>query len=123
MEGKANLYYALGELAYAMAKADGKVQLVERQKLHDIIVEGTKSHAINFNVSEIIFKVLESEDLNTETVYKWAMDEMKHYRQYLTEDLKVDFAAVLEKIARAFGGLEARERVLLEKFREDLDAL
>ena len=37
MEGVERLYYGLGLLAYAVAKADGKVDPEERQKLHDIV--------------------------------------------------------------------------------------
>ena len=33
MDAKQHLYYALGALAYAVAKSDGKVQAEEREKI------------------------------------------------------------------------------------------
>ena len=32
-----NLHSAMGELAYAVARADGAIQKEERQKFHDIV--------------------------------------------------------------------------------------
>ena len=33
-----NLHYAIGQLAYCIARVDGKVQKEEREKFHDIVV-------------------------------------------------------------------------------------
>ena len=38
MNSTENLHYAIGELAYAVACADGIVQKEERQKFHDIVL-------------------------------------------------------------------------------------
>ena len=97
MQGKENLYYALGEIAYAVAKADGCVQKEERQKIHDIVVKETACHNNNFDVSEIIFHILKKQDMDWETVYNWGIEQMKLYNHYLTDDMKLDFIAVIEK--------------------------
>ncbi len=68
MTGTERLYYALGQLAYAVAKADGKINGEERQKLHDIVVKESNCHNHNINVSEIIFHLLDKGDVfNSET--------------------------------------------------------
>ena len=123
MEGKKNLYFALGELAYAVAKADGQVQKEEKQKLHDLIVKGTSCHDTDFDISEIIFHLLHRDNMEAGEVYDWAINEMRRYKQFLTEDMKVDFVGVIEKVARAFDPVTVEEAGLIDRLRADLDAI
>lgn len=122
MNGKERLYYALGELAFAVALADGKINTEERMKIHDIVVSGTKCDNYDFNVSEIIFHILQKQKtFNQEDLYSRAMKEIKTYSNFLTNDMKAEFSAVLEKIARAFNHISPEENDLLERFRKDID--
>jgi len=123
MEGKANLYYALGELAYAVAIADGKVQKEERKKIHDIVVEGTAAHSKDIDVSEIIFHILQKDKLDWPTAYDWALKQMRLYDNHLTADMKVDFVSVLDEIAHAFNSVTIEEKNVIDKFQEDLKSI
>lgn len=124
MNSVERLYYALGELAYAVAKADGQINFEERNKLHDIVVKGAKCHNYEFNVSEIIFHILQKENIfNVEDSYRSAMREIKANSKYLTDDMKAEFAAVLDKVARAFNSITKEERELIERFRKDIDEI
>jgi tellurite resistance protein len=53
-----NLYMALGEAAYAVAMADGKVQNEEHEKFERILKAEFSKHGLDFDYAEIIFKVL-----------------------------------------------------------------
>lgn len=122
MDGVERLYYALGELAYAVAKADGKVNQEERRKIHDIVIKEAKCHNHNFSISEIIFHILQKEKIfNVEDSYRSAMKEIEICRNYLTDDMKAEFVAVLDKVARAFDSITEEERDIIERFREDID--
>jgi len=122
MEGIERLYYALGELAFAVAKADGQINFEERNKLHDIVVKESKSNNYDFNISEIIFHILQKNNrLDIEDTYKMAMKEIEICSNYLTDDMKVEFVAVLEKVARAFGVVTSGEKNLIERFRKEID--
>ncbi|KAA3651989.1 MAG: TerB family tellurite resistance protein [Bacteroidetes bacterium] len=124
MNSVERLYYALGELAYAVAKADGQINFEERNKLHDIVVKGAKCHNYEFNVSEIIFHILQKENIfNVEDSYRSAMREIKANSKYLTDDMKAEFVAVLDKVARAFNSITKEERELIERFRKDIDEI
>lgn len=123
MEGKEHLYYALGELAYAVAVADGKIQQEERQKLHDIVVEATACHKTDFNISGIIFHILQKDHVNLLPVYDWAIKEIREHSYFLTEDMKVDFIGVIEKVARAFGSITIEEENIIEKFKQDIEKI
>ena len=122
MDGVERLYYALGELAYAVAKADGQINFEERNKLHDIVVNEAKCHNHDFNVSEIIFHILQKEKVfSVEDSYRSAIKEINICSNYLTDDMKAEFVAVLDKVARAFDSYTVEERNLIERFRVDID--
>lgn len=124
MDGIERLYYALGNLAYAVAISDGEINHEEKEKLHDIVIKETKCHNDAINVSEIIFHLLQKKQLYTaEDAYRVAMKEMTICSNYLTEDMKVEFAAVLEKVARAFGSYTTEEQQIIERFRIDMDCI
>jgi hypothetical protein len=65
MDAKQHLYYALGIMAYAVAKSDGEVQNEERQMIHKIVVEES-GHEIDFDYAEIIFSILQKEKQEAE---------------------------------------------------------
>ncbi|MGZ3904614.1 MAG: hypothetical protein ACXVC6_13015, partial [Bacteroidia bacterium] len=72
-----NLHYAIGELAYAMARVDGKVQKEERQKFHDIVAAELRCKDYSFDFSDIIFQILDKDKQPIEDVYKWAIKHIK----------------------------------------------
>ncbi|MEQ8910350.1 MAG: hypothetical protein RIC95_14215 [Vicingaceae bacterium] len=124
MDGVERLYYALGELAYAVARADGQINFEERNKLHDIVVKEAKCHNYSFNVSEIIFHILQKEKILTiEDNYRSAMKEIEICSNFLTDDMKAEFVAVLDKVARAFDSVTVEERDVIERFRSDIDKI
>ena len=123
LEGKELIYYALGEMAYAVAKADGKVQVEERDKIHRIVMEETAHHNLDFDLAEIIFHILNKDDTDTKTSYDWAMAEFERHKQHLTKDLAIDFVAVVEKVALAFDSYTNKEKELVERFRKELGGL
>lgn len=122
MDAEQNLYYALGILAYAIAKADGTVQKEERQRIHDIVEKETK-HNINFNYSEIIFDILQKDNRSFSQVYEWAINEFELGKYHLTEDMKKKFKNVIQQIAEAFPPDTDEEKELISKFGEDLKKL
>jgi uncharacterized tellurite resistance protein B-like protein len=123
MTSKQNLHYAIGELAYAVAFADGKIQQEEREKFENIIAAELRSKNYDFDVSDIIFKILEKEKHDVETVYQWAMTEIKTNSHYLSPVLKQTFIIILEKIAKAFPPVTGEESKLIERFKGDIESV
>ena len=124
MNGVERLYFALGELVYAVAKSDGTINFEEKNKLHDLVVKEAKCHLHEFNVSEIIFHIMQKDQLfSIEESYQMAMKEINICSNYLTEDMKAEFTAVLEKVARAFGKFTTEEKALIARFRTEIDQL
>lgn len=116
-----NLHYAIGQLAYAIARVDGKVQHQERQKFHDIIAVELRCNDYDFNISDIIFGIMDKDNMDTETAYNWAIKEIKLNSHYLSPQLKKTFIKVLEKVAEAYSPVTDEEKNIIERFKKDIE--
>ena len=59
MDAHEHLFYGLGIVAFAVANADGEIQASEKRELHELMVEWSSRYASDYNVTEIIFQILE----------------------------------------------------------------
>jgi uncharacterized tellurite resistance protein B-like protein len=117
-----NLHYAIGELAYAMARADGIVQQEERDKFHNLIAAELRCKEYNFEVSDIIFRLMDK-DRNKQdfkTTYNWAMKEIRTNGHYLSPSLKETFIKLIEKIAAAYPPVTTEEKSMIDQFKADI---
>lgn len=118
-----NLHYAIGELAYAVARADGKVQPEERKKFEAIVEAELRCKDYNFDLSDIIFKIMDKDQHDSKTVYNWAMHEIRTNSHYLSPAMKETFIRVMEKIAKAFPPVTDAERTIIEQFKKDMETI
>lgn len=119
-----NLHYALGELAFAIASADGEIQKQERKKFHDIVSAEIRCKDYAFDVSDIIFQILDKDkQLDVETTYNSAMNTIRTNSHYLSPELKLTFIKVMEKIAKAFPPINIAEQKLLARFKKDIEPI
>ncbi len=124
MTPQQNLHNAIGELAYAIARADGTIQKEERKKFQDIVAAELECNDNDFDVSDIIFQLLEKDKfIDSKTAYDWAIKEIKVNSHYLSPDLKATFIRVIEKVANAFPPVTAEEQSILEQFKKDIAPL
>jgi uncharacterized tellurite resistance protein B-like protein len=122
MEGKQIVYYALGILAYAVAKSDGEIQVEEKDRLNEIL-EKELDHNLDFQYAEIIFQLLDQDGTKLSNVYEWAMTELKKGRHYLDEESKKKMIFVMREVSRAFGSVTSEESGMIRQFEEDLKSL
>ena len=118
-----NLHYAIGELAYAVAKADGKVQKEERLKFHNIVEAELRCKDYDFNVSDIIFQIVDKNKTSLQEAYDSAMKQIKTNSHYLSPELKATFIKVMEKVANAYKPVTINEQNLIEKFKKDIEPI
>ena len=109
-------------MAYAVAKSDGEVQFEEREKLTQII-ERELEHNLDFQYAEIIFQLLEQENSEYESVYNWAIEELKKGRHFLSPEIKSQLIGVLQDIAMAFGSVTIEESNIIDRFERDLELI
>ncbi|MDP3145537.1 MAG: TerB family tellurite resistance protein [Bacteroidota bacterium] len=118
-----NLHYAIGELAYAVAQADGAVQKEERQKFHDMVEAGLRCQDYDFNISDIIFKIMDKDKTSTEDAYNGAMKQIRTNSHYLSPELKATFIKVMEKVAMSYAPVTIDEMSLIDKFKAEIAPL
>jgi uncharacterized tellurite resistance protein B-like protein len=118
-----NLHYAIGEIAYAVARADGKVQKEERKMFYDIVEAELRCKDYAFDVSDIVFHVMDKDKTDSETTYKWAMNQIKQNSPYLSPKLKRTFLTVIEKIAKAYPPVTITEQNLIDRFKQDISGI
>jgi uncharacterized tellurite resistance protein B-like protein len=118
-----NLHYAIGELAYSVAKADGQVQPAERKKFRDMVVEELEKDNYGCNVAHIIFQIMDKDEATMPDSYHWALKTLKTNSHYLTDGLKERFICVMEKVASAYPPVTVEEEALMVRFRKDIAPL
>lgn len=124
MTPQENLHYAIGQLAYAMAQADGELQPEERNKFLYLVTTEIQSEDYDFNVSEIIFHLLEKYNfVDIQTTYENAMKEIRINSHYLSPGLKTRFISLLEKMASAFPPVTVEESELIDKFKKEIEPI
>ncbi len=118
-----SLHYAIGELAYSVARADGKVQKEERNKFHSIVEAELRCKDYAFDVSDIIFKIMDRDKTNSENSYTWAMEQIRLNSHYLSPKLKETFIRVMEKVSRAFPPVTNAEQNIIDRFKKDISGI
>lgn len=115
-----NLYYALGEMSYAIAKADGRIQNDEVKKFHGILEAELQVPEDSFSVADIIFHIMDKDHVDSETAYQNAMNQMRLYSQYFTPEMKLAFLHVAEKVGNAFPPTLRSEKNMIARFRKEM---
>lgn len=118
-----NLHYAIGEIAYAVAGADGKVQNEERRKFHDLVAAELRCKHYDFDISDIIFQIMDKDKEDVKTSYDWAMKDIRLNSHYLSPELKEKFIRVMEKVAKAYKPVTIDESDLIDLFKKDIASI
>ncbi len=123
MDSKQQLYSALGQVAYAIAMADGEAQREEKDQFHKIILEAGKKYDQDFDFADTMFQILDREHMDVETAYEWAIHQFNLGSNRLTDDLKGKIIAILEEVARAYPPVVIQEMKILDRIKTDLDLI
>ncbi len=115
-----NLHYAIGQLAFAVAFSDGKIQKEESENFHKIVLDELNNSAYDFDISDIIFQVMKKDKMDSNTAYEWAIKEIKTNSHYLSPQLKDKFISVIEKIAEAYPPVTSEESDIINRFKKDI---
>ena len=115
-----NLYYAIGELAYAIAISDGIIQQKEREKFYAIVEAELRCKKYDFDIAKIIFQIMSKDKINSEDSYNRAMQQIRLNSHYLSPELKKTFIAVIEKVARAFKPVTLEEFEMIVRFKNEI---
>jgi hypothetical protein len=122
MNSTQQLYYALGEMAYAVATADGKLQDAEKRKFWSIVVSH-KAWVGDFDFAEVIFQLLQKDKASTEDTYTNAIKTLEQNKHHLSAQMINSFKEILTSIAEAFPPVTPDEKQLLLRFKTEIDRI
>ena len=118
--GERNLYRAVGELAFVIAKADNIMREEERRAFHKVIVEDFGENSwIALDRFQFIENIPTSD---VESTYNHVIFLIKQNKQALTEDLVIKFIHVIEKVAEV-AGIHENQYKYIDRFKADLQKI
>lgn len=120
MDAKESLFYALGQLSYAIANADGKVQKEEKDNFHNILKEQFDAISHEIDSAEIIFELLRRDATDPQTAYNWALNQIKLYSHHFDNQMKQGFIATIKKVAEVYPPVEPEEKAIIQQFERDI---
>ena len=125
-------YTALGQLVYAIAKADGSIQTEESAAIFHFVISHLvglekesgdgKSALEAFNL-EREFHKLEKEDATVKEAYESFVTFLDENRDNCDERFKTICINVMEKVAGAYNDIEESEKAIIDKIKEKISSL
>ena len=123
MDSKQELYLCLGYMAYAMALSDGKVQSEEIVQFKKNVTEGVKKFDPNFDISNIIFSIIEKDKISAQTAYDLGIITLKKGSNRITDEIKEFMLCIIKEIATAYPPITSEENQIIIQFEKDLNQI
>ncbi len=118
---KREIFRAIAEMAYVIAKADKGLSAEERMAFHKIVEEELDYESW---AAQSRFELLdEVTQPSMEKAYNEAMHDFRKYKDHLTDDLKRKVITVMQKVAEACSGLSDQEAFIINRVKRDLQQL
>lgn len=115
------IYRAIGELSYVVAKADRGLSTEEKNAFYQIVKEELDYDSwAAISRFELLDEVTQPA---IDKAYNEALHELRKYSSSMTDALKQKAMTVLQRVAASCEGLNARETFVLDRFRKDLESL
>lgn len=114
------VYYVLGQLAYATARAEEPLSVVDRQKLHDLFIEYMSDESIELDFQELISHIMDKEKKGLDTTYNWAIQSLKLEQNELNKETKSCFINLLEKVITELPSQGTAAKDLPDRLRNEL---
>jgi uncharacterized tellurite resistance protein B-like protein len=118
---KRELFRAIAEMAYVIAKADHGLSAEERMAFNKIVEQ-----ELDFEswAAQSRFELLDEVTQPTmEKAYNEAIHDFRKYKSHLTEDIKRKAVVVMQKVAESCSGFSEKEAKILERFKKDISDL
>jgi uncharacterized tellurite resistance protein B-like protein len=118
---KIELFRAIAEMAYVIAKADRGLSAEERMAFKKIVEEELEFESW---AAQSRFELLDEVTQPTiEKAYNEAIHDFRKYRNHLTEELKKKAIVVMQKVAESCSGFSEQEAEILNRFKKDISTL
>lgn len=123
MDAKEHLFYGLGIIAFAIAKADGEIQPSEKKELHELITQWSEQYGGSYDITEIVFRVLDKTKPKLDQGFEEGMKYIRLGSNHLNEQMKEHFVYLIQDVAHSFPPVTHEEESVIKKFKEALHDL
>jgi hypothetical protein len=113
-----DLYIGLGSIAYALAKADGRLQTAEVILLQQILLEVPHGE-----IALSVVTLYDRYGVKPEEAYQSAFRRFAAHRGEPDEPLKKKFMGILQHVAKSIEGASRQEQEILRRCRKELTRL
>jgi tellurite resistance protein len=118
---KIEIYRAIAEMAYVVAKADKGLSADEKMAFNKIAEQELE---LDSWIAQSRFELLdEVTQPSIDIAYNEALYDLKKYREYITEELKEKAIRVMKRVAESCSGYSEKERLIIDRFTNDLTIL
>ncbi len=118
---KKEIYRAIAEMAYVIAKADHGLSAGERIAFRTIIEEELDYDSW---AAQSRFELLdEVTEPSIEKVYNEAIHDFRLHKHVFTEELKEKVLRVVKRVAEVCNGFSDKEAFIMDRLRQDLNNL
>ena len=109
------IYRAIAEVAYAIARAGDGMQSEERQEFYSII-----KRELDYKswMAESRFDLLDEMHMDPSNAFDYAISELKKYRNFVTPEMKEKALNVANAVALAYHGKNPMENDYLTQLQE-----
>jgi len=123
MEIHENMYYGIGKIALAVAKADGEITRNEFIQLKDCVKQTEEELKVDLGLLEIAFQYFQKYDgIPVKTLIEEGIHDFHLGDDHLTPKLAESFKTLLIKVAEAQPPITVEEDVVLIKFIDFLES-
>ncbi|WP_028980629.1 TerB family tellurite resistance protein [Sporocytophaga myxococcoides] len=117
-----NIHVAMGSLAYSIAKADGAIQLEEKETIKNLAQREFQLGDSDIEWIDQMFNKLEKANIPLEDAYNYALDTLEANRFHFdfTQSMKSKCISFMERVAEAFNETSVEERSIISRFKKDV---
>lgn len=124
MEKREYLFYGFGQVCYALAMSDGKVQKSEHDDLIKLLKEEFEILDIDFDVLEISFELMSRDGIeNSEEAYAHGIKNIQTGKQFVNDELLAKFNRILMNVADSYKGVDKDEMNFIRQFNKDIEGI
>ncbi len=118
---KIEIYRAIAEMVYVIAKADKGLSDNEKMAFNQIAEQELELHSW---IAQSRFELLdEVTQPSVDIAYNEALHDLKKYRKNLTEEAKEKAIRVMKRVAESCSAYSEKQRLVIDRFTNDLTIL
>ena len=115
----------MGSLAYAIAKADGQIQMEEKEVIKKLAQKEFEIEDVDTEWIDQMFRKLENDNVSLEDAYQYAIDTLRANKYEFDFDLSIKNKCInfMGRIADGFQEKTNSEQSIIDRFRNDIVGL